>query len=554
LGLPKAHIINPRTVEIFEQCGIGDRVRALGSKHEYMSQVAWMTSLAGPTDLHGRELARSDSWGGGEDLPASLAASPFTHTNLPQIRLEPILHERARELAPDDILIEHELDQLEQQDGNVVATVTDLKTGDPIQVVADYVVAADGGRTIGRILGIEDVGQTNLVRMITTYLRSPGIPQVNPDPRVSIYWFINPDHGGSIGSGVLVKMGGQGWGADADEWAFSFATAPDDETEYGPDHAIGRIQAAIGVPDLEVEVRRMSEWQIESIVAERLGTERVFLIGDAAHRHPPTGGLGLNAAVQDAHNIAWKLAMVLSGQAGDGLLSTYDGERRPVAARNAEQSLTSFFQHAELDNAIGINPEDPEGGWAAIRTLFAAGDEGDAMRGRVATAVRGKRREFCALNLELGYSYEDGALIPDGTSPAPRGDDVTDFRPSARPGHRMPHAWLERDGNRISTYELAEYGRFTLFAGTEGDWRAAADQVSAVLSVPVDVHVIGEGGDLDDPDGTWQEQSDVTDGGAVLVRPDQHVAWRMRETPADPIAALTEALHTVLARGAVIAA
>ena len=248
-GLPKAHIVSPRSMEIFEQCGIADRVLAVGSEHEYMSQVAWMTSLAGPTDLHGRELARGDSWGGGAELPAATAASPFTHTNLPQIHLEPILQERARELAPDDVLFEHELEHLEQDDAGVVATVTDLTTGDPFQVVADYVVAADGGRTVGPSFGIKDIGERNLVKMITTYMRAPGFTQVNPDPRVSIYWFINPDHGGSIGRGVLVKMGGQGWGADADEWAFSFATAPDDETEYGPEHVLERARAAVGVPD-----------------------------------------------------------------------------------------------------------------------------------------------------------------------------------------------------------------------------------------------------------------------------------------------------------------
>jgi 2,4-dichlorophenol 6-monooxygenase len=553
-GLPKAHIVNPRSVEIFDQCGLAGRVLAAGSEHEYMSQVAWMTSLAGPTDLHGLELVRGDSWGGGAELPAATAASPFTHTNLPQIHLEPILQERARELAPSDVLFEHELEHLEQDHTGVVATVTDLATGDPLQVVADYVVAADGGRTVGPTLGISEIGERNLVKMITTYMRAPGLTRVNPDPRVSIYWFINPDRGGSIGSGVLVKMGGQGWGADADEWAFSFATASDDETEYAPEHVIARARDAVGVPDLDVEVLRISEWQIESVVAEQVSAGRVFLVGDAAHHHPPTGGLGLNSAIQDAHNLVWKLAMVISGQAGDGLLGTYDSERRPVAMRNADQSLKSFFQHAEIDTAIGITPDDPEKGWAAIRTLFADTDQGGAARDRVAAAVRGKRREFCALNLELGYCYEEGGLVPDGTPLAPRENDVTDFRACTRPGHRMPHAWLERDGARLSTYDAAGYGRFTLFCGPDGDWRGAATEVSAALSIPLDVYSIGEGGDLADPTGAWRRQREVSDGGAVLVRPDQHVAWRSFERPADPVAALTDALQAVLARGAAIVA
>jgi 2,4-dichlorophenol 6-monooxygenase len=553
-GLPKAHIVSPRSMEIFNQCGMAERVLAISAEHKYMSQVAWMTSLAGPTDLHGRELARGDSWGGGGELPTATAASPFTHTNLPQIHLEPVLQARARELAPEDVLFRHELEHLEENQVGVVATVTDLTTGDPFQVEADYVVAADGGRTVGPILGINEIGDRDLVKMITTYMRAPGLTRVNPDPRVSIYWFINPDHAGSIGSGVLVKMGGRGWGADADEWAFSFATAPDDETDYRPEQVIARAREAIGVPDLDIEVMRISEWQIESIVAERFVAGRVFLVGDAAHHHPPTGGLGMNSAVQDVHNLVWKLAMVMSGQAGDGLLATYDSERRPVAARNAEQSLRSFFEHATLDEAIGITADDPDGGWAAIRELFAHSDAGAAMRNRLAVAARGKRREFCALNLELGYCYEEGALVPDGTALAPREDEVTDFIACTRPGHRMPHAWLERDGARRSTYDVASYGRFTLLSGPDSDWRAAAAQVSAALAVPLDVVSIGEGGDFADATGAWQRQREVGQGGAVLIRPDQHVAWRSLERPSDLVAALTEALQTVLVRSAAIAA
>jgi 2,4-dichlorophenol 6-monooxygenase len=168
--------------------------------------------------------------------------------------------------------------------------------------------------------------------------------------------------------------------------------------------------------------------------------------------------------------------------------------------------------------------------------------------------VHGKRREFCALNLELGYCYEEGALVPDGTALAPREDEVTDFRACTRPGHRMPHAWLERNGARRSTYDVARYGRFTLLSGPESDWRSAGAQVAAALGVPLDVVSIGEGGDFADSTGAWQRQREVGLGGAVLIRPDQHVAWRSFERPADLVAALTDALQTVLARSAAIAA
>jgi 2,4-dichlorophenol 6-monooxygenase len=552
-GVPKAHIVSPRSMEILSQCGIADRVLAVSSPHEYMSQTVWMTSLAGPTELHGRELARGDSWGGGQELPSATAASPFTHTNLPQIDLEPILRDRARELAPDGVLFQHELEHLRQDRDGVVGTVTDLQTGDRFEIAADYAVAADGGRTVGPMLGIKEIGERGLVKMITTYMRVPDLERVNPDPRVSIYWFINPDHGGSIGSGVLVKMGGRGWGANADKWAFSIATASDDVTEYGSEQIAARARAAVGVPGLDIDVIRISEWQIESLVAEHFAAGRVFLVGDAAHHHPPTGGLGMNSALQDAHNLVWKLATVLSGEESNGLLATYDSERRPVAIRNAEQSLKSFFQHAEIDAAIGILPDDPQRGWEAIRTLLS-GEQGTAARDRVATAVRGKRREFCALNLELGYCYEDGALVPDGSSLAAREDDVTDFQACTRPGHRMPHAWLGHGGAQVSTYDIAAYGRFTLFVGPDGDWRTIGAQASAAAGVPLKVVTIGDGGDFADSTGAWERQREVGGAGAVLVRPDQHVAWRSSGRPADPVSALTEALQAVLRRGAAIPA
>jgi 2,4-dichlorophenol 6-monooxygenase len=547
-GLPKAHIINPRSMEIFAQCGMAERVRAVGSPHEAMSQVAWMTSFAGPTELHGREITRGDSWGGGGELAVSTAASPHPHTNLPQIELEPLMQARARELAPHAVLFDHELDPLEPHDAHVVATVTDLSTGDPVELAADYVVAADGGRTVGPSLGIEHDGDRNLVRMITGYVRSAGLAAANPDPRVCMYWFINPDHGGSLGGGVLVKMGGRGWGNDADRWAFSFATPPDDETAYGAQDVCARVRASTGLPDLDLEILRISEWQIESLVAERFSAGRVFLVGDAAHHHPPTGGLGMNTAIQDAHNLAWKLAAVLNGTAESRLLDTYDAERRPVASRNADQSLKSFFQHSGLDEAIGIPPDDPAVGWSALASLFAGTPQGAAARERLAAATRIKRREFCALNLELGYCYEVGAIVPDGSALAPREDDVTEFVATTRPGHRMPHAWLTGDDERQSTYDIAGYDRFTLFAAPGSAWPGAAKSAGERLGVPIHPRTIGASGDYADVTGAWQAQREIDDGGAVLVRPDQHVAWRSFGPVNDPTAALTAALAMVLGR------
>jgi 2,4-dichlorophenol 6-monooxygenase len=550
--LPKAHILNQRTMEIFDVCGVADEVYERGSAIEFMSRVAWYTSLSGPTDLHGREIARCTSWGGGADAPAYAAASRFRSTNLPQLRLEPVLRRRAEALAPGGLRFGHEVIALRQDASGVTVTIEERATGERYDVRAAFVIGADGGRTVGDAIGAVLEGQRDLVKMVSTHIKAD-LSALNPDPAVCIYWFVNPDSHGSIGSGVLVKMGGRGWGGAADEWVFGVATTPDDPQLFDSDYVIDRVRRAVGVPDLEVEAYRVSPWRVEALVADRFGEGRVFLVGDAAHRHPPTGGLGLNAAVQDAHNLTWKLAAVLDGAADPGLLESYETERRPVAQRIVQQSLSSFFQHAEIDQALGLDPESPAAGWAALAELYSDSAEGRKKRADVDAAATRKRLEFAAQNIEIGYRYAAGALVPEDT-PA-EDQDPCSFTPSARPGSRMPHAWVGPGVRCRSTYDLVEPGRFTLFIGDDGDaWREAVEQLRTERALPLDVITIGARRGLADRDGTWREQSGVGDDGAVLVRPDHHVAWRSRGAAPDNVAALRGAFEAALPIGARVAA
>ncbi len=546
--LPKAHILNQRTMEIFGEAGVADAVYEQGSPIEFMGRVAWYTSLAGPTALHGREIARRDSWGGGADRDAYAAASRFRSTNLPQMHLEPLLRARAERLAPGRVLFSHELTALVQDDGGVVGTVRDLESGDTVEVRASYVIGADGGRTVGAMVGATLEGQRDLVDMVSTHVVTD-LPGRGLDPAVSIFWFINPDAHGSIGSGVLVKMGGTGWGPSADEWVFTFATTPTDPTVFDEAYVRDRARAATGFDDLQVEARRMSRWRLESVVADRYQVGRVFLVGDAAHRHPPTGGLGLNTAVQDVHNLVWKLALAIEGSGSAGLLETYEAERRPVALRNAAQSYQSFFDHAAIDAELGLDPEDPAVGWRQLETLFSTGPEADALRAAVDEAVAHKAHEFSAHGIEIGYRYARGALVPDGTEDEATFDPCT-YRPSTAPGCRLPHAWIGGDVDRRSTLDHVQPGRFALFVGAEGDaWVAAARALVDEQGAPLDVVRVGGDGGLVDRSGAWLRQAEVTPAGAVLVRPDHHVAWRSAGLPEDPRAALGDALRVVLAGG-----
>ena len=546
--LPKAHIVNQRTMEIFRAAGIADEVYAQGSPHEWMAATAWATSLAGDRPEHGRVIATLDAWGGGDQLAAHLAASPCRSTNLPQLRLEPIIKHRAEDLAPGRVRFGQEVVRFTQDADSVTARVLDSQSGEEYDVEALFAVAADGGRTIGPGLGIAYEGERDLVTMVSSYIRAD-LESLGVDPRMFQYFFINPDTGGSFGSGVIVKMGGREWGAGADEFVYHYAAASADVNDHPPHEVVARFHRSIGTDTIPVTVLRTSTWRVESIVAERFCDGRVFLVGDAAHRHPPTGGLGLNTAVQDAHNLAWKLAAVIRGDAGLGLLGTYERERRPVALRNAKQALRSFFQHGDIDEALGLSGQAPQTGWDSLETFFSASAEGEVMQAAVREAVLRKRAEFCAHNVEIGFDYRDGAIVSDGIAPPVSDDPVCVFIPGTWPGHRLPHARVERRGRSCSTYDLVETRRFMLVLGAEGEvWRRAAAVVAARIGIELGVVSIGPGCDYADPTGAWGRQREVSDAGAVLVRPDQHVAWRAFGAVDDAAGALEEVLMQVLSR------
>jgi putative polyketide hydroxylase len=242
----------------------------------------------------------------------------------------------------------------------------------------------------------------------------------------------------------------------------------------------------------------------------------VFLAGDAAHTIPPIGAFGMSTGVADAQNLAWKLAMVLRGQASRGLLDSYQAERMPVARFTRDQALRRF-EHLELH-------------WKS------------------STEQRAEARIADPLVTSLGVQYAQGAVI-DARAEAPSWDDV-ERNLDGTPGTRVPHAWARRSGERVSTLDVVAPG-FVLLAGPEGGaWCAAAEAVSARRGVPVRAYRVGPGGDLDEPDGAvWAETAGLAPDGALLVRPDAFVAWRSPTAVDDPQATLAGVLDRLLDGG-----
>jgi len=546
--LPKAHYYNQRTMEIFREHGIADTIYERGTPFENMGCVVWMTSLSGDGPLDGKLLYKMDAFGGGKLEPIYDADSPTRSGNLPQMRLEPILREFAEKSPRAKVLFGHELMRFEQDDAGVTSVVKNLETGEEFEVRSQYLCGADRGRTINPKLGIELQGPSNLVDMVSTHMTADLSKYITDDSPL-IRWFANPEGGSGWGSGVMVAMGPKKFDRHSEEWVFHFAFQPNDP-DFNEGDIVPRIRHLLRIPDLDIKVHKVSHWIVEAVLADKYRGGRCLILGDAAHRHPPTTGLGLNSGIQDAHNLAWKLAAVLKGQAGDGLLDSYEQERRPVAARNTRWALMTFMNHVVTDAGFGLIPgAPPELNAFQITTLMSDTDEGEWFRARADEVVGTQRMEFQAHDMELGFRYDGNAVVPDGTEPPPRGRMGDIYTPTTRPGHRLPHAWLEKGGTRLSTHDLCGRGRFVLITGAKGDaWKAAAKAAAERYGVPVDVVCVGAPGQPEDRSNTWSKLRQVEEEGAILVRPDVHVGWRCARSPSDTAVALSDALGKILSK------
>ncbi len=478
-NLPKAHYLNQRTMEILRQHGVADDIYAMGTPPENMSRAMWLTTLGGDGPHDRKVIHEMDGIGGSGDSQRAIYErdSACRSANLPLIRSEPIFRRHADARAPGRLRFGTELLGFTQDADGVSATIRDVTSGEESTVRAQYLIGADGGRTIGKALGNRMIGPSGLAKNVTVHFTAD-LSKVLLDDRVMLHFFIHPTRRGPLASGALVPAGGDDakWGRHSKEWIFHFMVAPDDPAKFDEAVVSQQIRELLKLPDLQMQVHKISHWMIEAVLAERYQFGRVILAGDAAHRHPPASGLGLNTGIQDAHNLAWKLALVTRGQAGAALLDSYEAERRPIGSFNVAWALSSYWNHllsaasifaihpANVYEAVGQPDEDNE-----ISGLFADTPDGRMRRARLAEVFNTHRVEMYDHDVELGYVYEQGARVPDGT-PAPARDPWgTVYVPTTRPGHRLPHAWLERDGLRISTHDLLDdKASFVLIANAKG--------------------------------------------------------------------------------------
>jgi 2-polyprenyl-6-methoxyphenol hydroxylase-like FAD-dependent oxidoreductase len=469
---PRAKTTSARTMELLRRWGLADRVRAAAPL-----PVAHAQDVVFCTRLTGREITR---------FPHAFALhtqrrEEFAECGqqIPQPVVEQVLRAAVAELPSVRFLAGHRLVAAQDGPDGIRARVAG-PDGAVRLVEADYLVGCDGAGGVTRdVIGARYSGSSGALPNLNVTFRAPALTDERLCARAVHYWVLGAEVGGIVGRMDL----------DGTWWAIAQGVDVDG-TDVDP---AALVRALVG-DGIDVEVLATDPWTARMLLVDRYRGERVFLVGDAAHLNPPWGGHGYNTCVGDAVNLAWKLAAVLQGWAGPALLDSYEPERRPVARQTIadagaqESRLAHAFTRADLD---------------------AGTPAGAAARAAVAEALAVKRGEFHSLGLVLGYHYAGSPVVVDDGSPAPAHDPLA-YHGSARPGTRLPHAWLP-DGS--SLYDHLHPTGFTLL---RRDARLDVTPFTAAAArhgIPLTV--------LDLPG-----LRDAYGAPLLLVRPDQHIAWR----------------------------
>ncbi|RAG86335.1 2,4-dichlorophenol 6-monooxygenase [Streptacidiphilus pinicola] len=531
---PRAHYKNQRTMEVFRDLGVADEIRAKASPKEVMGNVVFCTSLVG------EELGRLPYGANRPQRQSDYAsASPAEHCDLPQNLLEPILLSNAAERG-SHVRFDTEFLRFEQDEHGVTAHVLDRLKGEVYQIRAKYLIGADGGNSlVAEQLGLPMEGHMGLAGSISIILQADLSHLVAHRPGY-LWWIMQPGANvGGIGMGLLRMV--RPWNEWQIVWGYDMGAGEPDVSEID---AVGIARQLIGDASADITIRSVSTWTVNQMYATRFSQGRVFCMGDAVHRHPPSNGLGSNTSIQDAYNLTWKLAMVLKGQASDRLLETYDQERAPIGRQIVERANKSIEQFGGIFSALGLDADlDADQMLANMSVLKEASAAGATKRKMLREAIELKSYEFATQGVELNQRYESGAVCPDGTpEPAWLRDPELYYQASSRPGARLPHAWLDRQGRQVSSLDVVGKGRFALLTGLNGQaWLEAAEHVAQELGIEIAAHVIGPGHAVQDLYGDWADVSEVPEDGCLLVRPDAFVAWRA----ADSVAAV-DSLRAVL--------
>jgi len=542
---PRAHITNQRTMEVLRDLGKEVEAEAYlhATEQDLMGENVFCESLAG------EEIGRMKSWG---KHPLSRAehqlSSPSHMNDLPQTFMEPLLYSTACKRGAQGRMSTEYVSHKQDANG-VTTTLRDRLSGREFEVRSKYLVGADGGNSlVAEHIGTPIEGKMGVGGSMNILFRADLSKYVAHRPSV-LYWVMQPgaDVGG-IGMGLVRMI--RPWNEWLIVWGYDInEPAPEVDEEF----ATGVARQLVGDPELEIELLSANVWTVNDAYATHMQKGRVFIMGDAAHRHPPSNGLGSNTSIQDAFNLSWKLAAVLKGQAGDALLDSYSVERAPIAKQIVTRANQSIGEFGPIFEALGMTGgEDIEKIKASMDARTNAGVDGEKQRSAIRDAIAFKKYEFDAHGVEMNQRYKSAAVVTDDQmEPAFDLDAELHYQPTTWPGARLPHVWVfDRDsGAEVSSLDLCGKGLFTVLTGIGGEaWIDAAAAVGAEMSLEIVAHVIGPRQPHVDHVGDWARASEISDTGCLLIRPDQHVGWRAADMTSDPEGELRRVLKTILAR------
>ncbi|MEL6503731.1 MAG: FAD-dependent monooxygenase [Pseudomonadota bacterium] len=541
---PRAHITNQRTMEVLRDLGSAVEGEAYeqATEQDLMGENVFCESLAG------EEIGRMKSWGTHPLSKAEhLLSSPTFMNDLPQTMMEPLLFKTACSRGTQ-ARMSCEYVSHEQDAEGVTTTVRDRLMDTTFTVRSKYLVGADGGNSmVADHLDLPFEGKMGVGGSMNILFRADLSKYVAHRPSV-LYWVLQPgaDVGG-IGLGLVRMI--RPWNEWLIVWGYDInEPAPEVDEAF----ATGVARQLVGDPELEIDLLSANVWTVNDLYATQLSKGRVFCMGDAIHRHPPSNGLGSNTSIQDAFNLSWKLAAVLKGQAGERLLDSYDKERAPVAKQIVTRANQSIGEFGPIIQALGLeDASDPVKMQANMDARCENTASAEKQRAALNEAIAFKKYEFDCHGVEMNQRYTSDAIVNDGqVEPAFELDAELHYQPTTWPGARLPHTWVfDAEGSKHSTLDLCGKGKFTVLTGIGGEtWADAAKAIADDMGIDLKVHIIGPRREYVDHTGDWARAREISDAGCLLVRPDHHVAWRSESMVDDPNAELTRVLTTILAR------
>ncbi|HEV3043699.1 MAG TPA: FAD-dependent monooxygenase [Roseiarcus sp.] len=487
---PRARGVNPRSMEVLRVVpGLEEELCAASPAGQANFAIVVAETVSSPP------IKVIMPPGGFDTRPLT----PATMSMAGQDLVEPILLRRARALGAE-FRFSTELVGFTQDEHSVSARLRDVKSGEEEVIDADYLIAADGHRSpIREALGIATQGPAAFSQNMSILFESNFVPPQG-ERAFALYYLRNSKFNGAFIGSDDPRIG---------RVSVEYDLTRESAADYGEERCVDIVRSALGVEDLAVKVLDVMPWEMSSRLAETMARGRVFLAGDSVHTMPPTGGLGGQTAIQDAADLAWKLAMVLQAKAGPDLLETYDTERHPVAAMTVEAQTANYVERMRPDRKNLIKPD----------------------------------AKLDYLSVAMGYIYRSAGVTSE--TPDDGAGAESPLEPSGRPGARLAHVPLTRRDAMISTLDLV--GReFVLFAAPDGGpWMAAARDLRR-RGVPLEAYRIDA--DAIDTEGLFLQRTGLAREGALLVRPDRFIAWRSPRSLAEPLAALAEALGCALCR------